>query len=70
MTEYVVKSGFWLQAYDGLTIEAESDAEVISKAKVAAKTVMESWTYPDDIDLEERRKGVICFIDRVGPDGR
>jgi hypothetical protein len=70
MTEYTVKIGFWLRAYDGFTIEAESDAEAIEKAKAAAKTAMESDAYPEHIDVEERREGIIVFIDRITPQGR
>ncbi len=70
MTEYIVKIGFWLRAYDGFTIEAESDADAIDKAKAAAKRAMESGAHPEHIDVEERREGVIAFIDRVAPDGR
>lgn len=70
MTEYTVKIGFWLRAYDGFTIEAESDAEAIEKAKAAAKTAMESDAYPEYIDVEERREGIIVFIDRITPQGR
>ena len=29
MSEYIVKIGFWLRAYDGFTVEAETDAEAI-----------------------------------------
>jgi hypothetical protein len=67
MTEYVVKIGFWLRAYDGLTVEAETDAEAVEKAKAGAKTAMESGAHPEHIDIEERREGVIAFI---APDGR
>jgi hypothetical protein len=70
MTEYIVRIGFWLRAYDGFTVEAASDAEAIEKAKAAAKVAMESGTHPDHIDIDERREGVIAFIDRVAPDGR
>jgi hypothetical protein len=70
MSEYIVKIGFWLRAYDGLTVEAETDAEAIEKAKVAAKAAMESGAHPEHIDIEERREGVIAFIDRVGPGDR
>ncbi len=70
MTEYIVKVAFWLRAFDGLTVEAEAEAEAIEKAKTAAKAAMESTTYPEHIDVEERREGVIAFIDRVAPDGR
>ena len=70
MSEYIVKIGFWLRAYDGVTIEAETDAEAIEKATAAAKAAMESGVHPERIDIEERREGVIAFIDRVAPDGR
>ena len=40
MTEYVVKIGFWLRAYDSVTVEADADAEAIEKAKIAATTAM------------------------------
>ncbi|MDC6668528.1 hypothetical protein OEZ84_27735 [Leclercia adecarboxylata] len=69
MSEYIVKVAFWLRAYDGLTIEAETDAEAIEKAKGAAKAAMESMAYPEHLDVDERREGVIAFIDRVTPDG-
>jgi len=70
MTEYVVKIGFWLRAYDSLNIEASSDADAIDKAKVAARSAMESMAQPEHIDIDERREGVIAFIDRVTADGR
>jgi hypothetical protein len=70
MTEYIVKIGFWLRAYDGFTVEADSDADAIEKAKAAAKVAMESCAHPEHIDFEERREGVIAFIDRMAPDGR
>ena len=31
---------------------------------------MESGAYPEHVDIEERREGVIAFIDRVPPGGR
>lgn len=70
MTEYVVKIGFWLRAYDSFTVEAESDAGAIEKAKLSARIAMESTAHPEHIDIEERREGVIAFIDHVTPDGR
>ena len=70
MTDYVVKIGFWLRAYDGFSVEAGSDAEAIEKAKAAAKTTMTLVAQPEHIDLDERREGVIAFIDRVTPYGR
>jgi hypothetical protein len=68
MTEYTVKIRFCLRAYDGFTIEADSDAEAIEKANAAAKAAMESDAYPEQI--EERREGIIVFIDRNASDGR
>ncbi|MDA8232174.1 MAG: hypothetical protein M0006_12625 [Magnetospirillum sp.] len=70
MSEYIVKIGFWLRAYDGFTVEANSDANAIKKAKAAAKTAMESGAYPEHIEIAERREGIIAFIDRVTPAGR
>lgn len=70
MTEYIVKIGFWLRAYDGLTVEAGSDAEAVEKAKAAARTAMESMAPPEHIEIAERHEGIIVFIDRVTPDGR
>jgi hypothetical protein len=70
MSEYVVKIGFWLRAYDSFSVEADSDADAIDLAKAAAKTAMESAAYPDHIEIDERRDGIIVFIDRITPDGR
>jgi hypothetical protein len=70
MTEYVVKIGFWLRAYDSVTVEADVDAEAIEKAKIAATTTMTSTAHPEHVEFDERREGVIAFIDRVTPDGR
>ena len=38
MTEYIIKIGFWVRAYDSFTVEADSDEQAIEKAKTAAKT--------------------------------
>ena len=65
MTEYVVKIAFWLRAFDSVTIEATSDAEAIEKAKVAATAAIGSTTFPEHIDTDERREGVIAYIDRT-----
>jgi multidrug efflux pump subunit AcrA (membrane-fusion protein) len=69
MTEYVVKLGFWLRAYEDLTVEASSDEEAIEKAKAAATVAVQSAEQPDYIDTCERREGVIVYIDNVMPDG-
>jgi hypothetical protein len=68
MTEYLVKIGFWLRAYDSITIDANSDEEAVAKAKAAASTAMESMAQPEHVDAEERREGVIVYIDRITAD--
>ena len=70
MTEYIVKIGFWLHAYDGFSFEANSDAEAVKKAKALARVAMMSTAHPEHIEIETRREGVIGFIDRITPDGR
>lgn len=70
MSEYNVKIGFWLRAYDGFSVEADSDAQAIEEAKAAAKTAIESGVHPEHIDIEQRREGIILFIDRITPGGR
>jgi hypothetical protein len=70
VTEYVVKLGFWLRAWDSVTIEAEADAEAIDKAKAAAKRAMESGVIPESIDTDRRREGLIAFVDRLDPNRR
>jgi hypothetical protein len=70
MTEYIVKVAFWLRAFDSVTLEAATDADAVEKAKAAARIAMESIAYPEYIDTDERREGVIAYIDRVTPAGR
>ena len=70
MTEYVVKVGFWLRAFDSVTVEADVDVEAIEKAKIAATEAMASTAHPEHVDFDERREGVIAFIDRISPGGR
>jgi hypothetical protein len=69
VTEYIVKIAFWLRAFDSVTLEATTDAEAIEKAKAAARIAMESIAHPEHIDTDERREGVIAFINRLTPDG-
>lgn len=69
MTEYIVKIAFWLRAFDSVTLEASTDAEAIEKAEASARIAMESVAYPEHIDTDERRAGVIAYIDRIAPDG-
>jgi hypothetical protein len=61
MSEYIVNIGFWLRAYDGFTIEADSDGDAIDKAKAAAKAAMESAAHPEHVEIGERREGIIAF---------
>lgn len=68
MAEYTVKVGFWIWAFDGFTFEADSDEAAIEKAKAAALELMESRTYPEHIDLDERREGIIAYIDQITPE--
>jgi hypothetical protein len=70
MTEYLVKVAFWFRAYDSLTIEAATDAEAIEKAKIVAATAMASRACPEAIDTDERRQGVIAYIDRLSSGAR
>ena len=70
MTEYIVKIAFWLRAFDSVTLEADTDAEAIEKAKAVAAVAMESTAIPEYVDTDERREGIIAYIDRLTPDGR
>ncbi len=70
MTEHSVTIGFWLRAYDSFSIEADTEAEALEKAKAGAKTAIESAASPEYIDIEARREGIILFIDRITPNGR
>jgi len=70
MTQYVVKIGFWLRAYDSVAVEAGTDTEAIEQAKAVAAEVMQLTLHPEHIDLDERREGIISFIDRETPEGR
>lgn len=69
MAEYTVRIGFWLWAVDGFTVEADSDEAAIEKAKAVALEAMESRSHPEHIDLDERREGVIAYIDQITPHG-
>lgn len=69
MTQYKVKIGFWLSAYDGFALEADSDAEAIEKAKAAATVAMEASDQREHIEIDQRREGTIIYIDRVTADG-
>lgn len=68
MTQYNVKIGFWLSAYDSFVLEADSDAEAIEKAKATATVAMETSDQPEHIEIDQRREGTIIYIDRVTAD--
>jgi len=70
MSEYLIKVGFWLHAYDSVTIEAEADEEALIMAKGAAVTLMQSRAYPETINTDERRQGIIAYVDRISPGDR
>ena len=65
MTEYVVKIGFWLRAYDSVTVEADADAEAIEKAKIAATTAMTSTAHPEHVDRSGSSNAL--YRRRTGP---
>lgn len=69
MTNYNVKIGFWLGAYDGPALKADSDAEAIEKAKATATVALEASDRPEHIEIDQRREGTLIYIDRVTADG-
>lgn len=69
MPTYRVKIGFWLRAYDGFDIEAGSDTEAVSVAKAQALEAMESTEHSQQIETDQRREGIICWIDRSAVGG-
>lgn len=65
MTDYIVKLRFWLRAYDSTEISAATDAEAFHLAKAAAHRMMARTSQPEEIDIEERREGLISYIDNM-----
>ena len=65
MNCYTVKIAFWLYAYDGFTVDAASDEEAIAKARTIALQQMEATAPPEHIHFDERREGVIAYIDHI-----
>ncbi len=70
MSEYTVKVGFWLRAFDSVTIETSDESRLTDLGKAAAITVMQSHAHPEATDFGERREGSIAYIDRLDPAGR
>nr|WP_295468854.1 hypothetical protein [Mesorhizobium sp.] len=70
MTEYIVKLRFWLRCWDSMTIDADNDADAIAMAPQVAREMMRSWSCPESVEADERREGLISYIDRVDTEGR
>ncbi|TGP21411.1 MULTISPECIES: hypothetical protein [unclassified Mesorhizobium] len=70
MTEYVVKLRFWLRCWDSMTIDAGNDADAIAAAPQLASEMMLSASYPESIEVDERREGLISYIDSADMEGR
>ncbi|CAM5277794.1 hypothetical protein ATER59S_00348 [Aquamicrobium terrae] len=66
MKDYVVKLRFWLRAYDSAEFPAATDAEAFHIAKAAATRMMGQRGHPEEIDMEERREGLISYVDTMG----
>lgn len=70
MTEYVVKLRFWLRCWDSMHIEADGDDEAIRVAMQVAQEMMVSASFPESIEADERRQGLVSYIDRLDAEGR
>lgn len=70
MTEYIVKLRFWLRCWDSMTIDVETDVEGIGMARRVAAEMMRSASFPDSIEADERREGLVSYIDRIDAEGR
>jgi len=70
MNQYTVKIAFWLRAYDSFTVKADSDEQAIEMAKEVAKSEIEKSSQPEEIILDDRREGLIAYIDRIEPGPR
>ena len=69
MTEYVVKIAFWLRAFDSVTIEADVRRGSDREGKSSRDRRNGLTAFPEHIDTDKRRKGVIAYIDRTARDG-
>lgn len=70
MTKYIVKLRFWLRCWEGMTIDADNDADAIAMASQVAREMMYSASFPESIEADERRGGLISYIDRIDAEGR
>lgn len=66
MPTYRVKIGFWLRAYDSVEIDASDGEDAIARARKQALHAMQETGHPEHIETDERREGLICWIDRLG----
>jgi urease gamma subunit len=53
-----------------MTIDADNDADAIAMAPQFAREMMLSASFPESIEVDERREGLISCIDRVDLEGR
>lgn len=70
MTDYVVKLRFWLRCWDSVMIDAETDADAIAMAHQVGREMMLGSGFPESIEADERREGLISYIDRIDAEGR
>lgn len=70
MTDYVIKLRFWLRCWDSKTIDAEPDADAIAMGHQVAREMMLGSAFPESIEADERREGLISYIDRIDAEGR
>lgn len=70
MTDYVIKLRFWLRCWDSMTIDAETDADAIAMGHQVAREMMLGSGFPESIEADERREGLISYIDRIDAEGR
>ena len=70
MTEYVVKIGFWLRAFDSVTVEADADAEAIEKAKSPRRAAMTLDRIPSMSTSTSDARASSPLSTGVAPDGR
>jgi hypothetical protein len=65
-----VSSEWFSRPADERYLSLSELARTVRDRKIAAKAVMRSRAHPEHIEIDERREGVIAFIDSVTPDGR
>jgi hypothetical protein len=66
MTDYLVKIRFRLRRWGNMTINADA----IATAPQVAREPMFATGFPESVEADERREGLISYIDRVDAEGR